>query len=372
MTGNWRRRACWILRLGGGLLAAWLVFPVPAVRSETPKPALALEGLDPIALADGRRVPGLESLETVHGLFRYRFASAENQRAFAAAPEKRGIQFGGACGKMGPFSGMGNPSRFLVHDRHIYIFASDFCVDAFKKDPEAHIEKANPVPKGTAEQVERGKALIELALRGFGGADKVDRVRTLQELATHTYKARTETTVAPHRVFWAFPDRVRIEEEFKVPYGFAVRGAEAVQIAGEEHWPLESTTRAVAWRQALRFPLAMLRHRGDKGFVAIADGRGHVEDTPVERLTAALDGATSTWSIDPRTGHILQSEYRARLGTVGDHVVQYGDFREVSGITLPHEQRLIFNGKPITMPEVKIDRYIVNGEVKDSLFDPGK
>lgn len=349
---------------------AWFAAFVGAAGAEPPAAPLALKGLDPIALSEGKEVPGLESLESIHGRYRYRFANPENKTAFDAKPEERGIQFGGACGKMGPFSGNGNPDRFFVHDRRIYIFASESCRDGFKKNPDKHIEQPNPAPQGSEEQIKRGNALLQQVLAGFGGADKVDGIKNFQVIDKHVYKQGGKEVIGMHRVAWAFPNRVRIEEEFSVPYGFVVRGDAGFQVAGTEIWPLETSMRAVAWRQALRQPLALLRNRNAKGFIAAAKGESKVDDTPVELLAVALDGATSTWSIDPKTRRILQTAYQARRGTVGDNVVKFSDFREVNGLVLPHQRAVFFNGKAITSPEVRMERYIVNGDLKPDLFGP--
>jgi YHS domain-containing protein len=336
------------------------------------EPPLAVKGLDPIALSQGKEIAGLESLESRHGLYRYRFANKENKAAFEAKPEERGIQFGGACGKMGPFSGNGNPARFFVHDGRIYTFASESCRDSFKKDPEKHIERPNPVPQGSAEQRKRGGELVDLALVGFGGAKHVDGLKTLQEVTRQVYKHGEKETISKHQVAWAFPDRVRIVEEFSVPYGFVVDGQKGHQISGKESSTLENSMREVAWRQALRQPLAMLKNRNAKGFVAIAKGPGKVGETAVELLVVSLHGATSTWSVEPKSGRILQVQYEARRGMVGDNVVKFADFRDVDGLIMPYHRSTFFNGKAVTSPEVQIERIVPNGEINPEIFKPSK
>lgn len=343
-----------------------------ALTAGPPAPKLALKGLDPIALSAGKEVAGLDSLETCHGLFRYRFANAENKAAFEAKPEERGIQFGGACGRMGPFSGNGNPERFYVHDRRIYVFASEGCRDSFKKAPEKHIERPNPVPEGTAAERKRGAELLELALVGFGGAKRVDGLKSIQEFTRQAYKQGDKEVVSTYQVAWAFPDRVRIVEEFSVPYGFVVSGQKGYQMYGKDSWELESSMREVAWRQALRQPLAMLRNRSTPGFVAIAKGPGKVDDTAVELLVVALHGATTTWSVEPKSGRILQVEFQGRRGTVGDNAVKFSDFREVDGLVMPHQRAEFFNGKRVSSPEIRIERFVPNGELKPGTFMPSE
>lgn len=330
------------------------------VRAETPAPALALKGLDPVALAAGKEVPGLESIESEFGKFKYRFATPENKKLFDAKPADHCIQFGGACGKMGPFSGSGSTERFFIHDKRIYVFASEFCRDAFKTDPEKYIERPNPVPAGTADEKKRGAALVEKTLEGFGGAKAVDAVKSLQRVEKITYKQGGKETVGAGRAYWVYPDRVRVEEDYGTPYGHAVNGGKGFELYGKQDWPLEPALRDDAWRRALRDPLVMLRNQTAKGFTAVARGEHRVE--------VALDGATSLWTLDPKTGRIVKAEYKTLRATVGDLVIEYSDFKPVNGLVLPHATTESFNVKLVAVPEKRIEKLIVDGDVKSELF----
>lgn len=111
------------------------------------KPQVAravLLGHDPVRLAEGREVAGLESLEVTHGRYRYLFESAETKARFLKDPEAYAIQLDGACAFMaitGAPPGSGEPSRYWVHDHRIYIFASENCRNSFKADPRRYLPK---------------------------------------------------------------------------------------------------------------------------------------------------------------------------------------------------------------------------------------
>lgn len=348
-----------------------LVFAA-SVTAETPEPVLALKGLDPIELGRGKEVPGQEALECRQGLYRYRFANAENRRLFESKPKEYGIQFGGACGRMGPFSGNGHPDRFWVHDRRIYLFASEACRNSFKKDPEKHIDRPNPVPDAAAERLKRGAALLELALNGFGGADRVDGLKSYQETVKQLYRSGNQESSSTRRLTWVFPDAVHMVEEFSNPYGYAARGPAAIQIAGKQSWPINSNLRDIAWRQVLREPLPLLRQRKTKGFLAVAGAPVMLDDMQVEQLIVALHGGTTTWSIDPKTGRIVQVAYQGRRWTIGDIKVKFSDFRSVKGLILPHKRQEFFDGKPVTNPEQELQGIVLDGEVKMELFPGAK
>lgn len=351
------------------LLVLFFLFAgATSASAQSPRPVLAIKGLDPVALASGKEVAGKESIGAIYGLFEYHFASEENRKEFLKDPQGHGVQFGGACGKMGPFSGMGSPDRYFVHAGKIYLFASEGCREGFKAAPEQHIEVANPVPTGTAEEKKRGTELIELALKGFGGKDKVDSLKSLEIHEASVYVIDGKETAYPHRLKFRFPLEVLLEDDFGSIYGYVVAGDKASQIAKEEMWPLESLVRDVARRQVLRYPILMLKNREHQDFVAFGRADGVVGDIAVKRLEVALYGATSTWSIDPATGRVLEVAYFARQARNGDNVVQYSDFRNVDGLTLPYARKRFFNGKESKSPVIRLEKYVVNGAIDDPRF----
>lgn len=343
-----------------GSFAIVLLTGLAAVRADTPPPALALKGLDPVALAAGTELAGDAKIEASVGRFTYRFANEANKKTFLSKPEQHAIQFGGACGKMGPFSGTGSPDRYFIHDRRIYIFASEFCRDAFKKAPEKYIELPNKVPAGTEHEKKAGAKLVTRALDGFGGAKIVDSLKTLRRVEKIVYRQNGKETVGTGRTTWMFPNAVRVEEDYGTAYGHVVNGLTGFELYGPQDWTLEPALRDDAWRRALRTPLLMLRHREAKGFVAVARGANRVE--------VALDGATCLWTLDEKTGRILRNEYTARRGTVGENIVVYSEFKPVNGLVLPHKLTESFNGKEITSPERTIQSLDVNAEVDPKLF----
>lgn len=340
--------------------AALMILFATTGKSETPAPVLALNSLDPIELAAGREVNGIETHESTFGRFRYRFTNEKNKQMFLGNPALHAIQFGGACGKMGPFSGTGNPGRFFVYDNRIYIFASEFCRDSFKKNPAIHIDKANPGISGSDEERRKGTILIEKVLKGFGGAKPVDAMKSLRKVEKITYREGKKETIGHGQATWVFPDCIRVEEDFGTPFGHVVKGQGGFELYGQKSWSLEPAMRDVAWRSALRHPLMMLHNRNSKGFVAM--GRGENE------LEVSLDGSTSLWTLDLNTGHILKVEYTGRHGTVGKIVKYYSDFKPVNGVVIPHSCKEFFNDRELTTPERQVQSIVVNPELNAGQF----
>lgn len=342
--------------------------------AQTPKQVVTvLKGFDPVELVNGKEVPGQENLSVTRVRYRYLFANETNKRTFEKSPAEYQIQLGGGCGQMGSLSGAGNPDRFYVFNQRIYIFASESCRNSFKKNPDAHVETSNAVPTGTAAEKKRGQELIALALKGFGGAAKVDGVKNYQTKLKLGYKQGDKTLEYPQTLTIAFPGQYRNEYNWgSSQTGDVLLPAGAVSLttnsAGSDAWQREEPVKVALERAMYREPLAILKARKEKGFVAFAAGKTKVGDTEVELLKVAFKGATSMLSIDPATGRVVQISYRDRKGAFGDVVKTFSDFRAVDGVTLPFGVAESFNGKAVTSPLVTVESVAINGKLDPKLF----
>ena len=149
-----------------------------ASEASADRPALALDGLDPVALIEGLEIEGREDLSTVDGRFEYRFASKKNRRRFEQDPQRWGIQLDGQCAKMGSLPG--NPSHFAVVEEQLYIFGSDECREDFVADPEAYLPASDKVAvRQVAIVVFEGVELLDFAgpgevFKAAGGFEAFD------------------------------------------------------------------------------------------------------------------------------------------------------------------------------------------------------
>jgi len=130
---------------------------------------LALQGLDPIALIDGKDVEGLYEFGVEHGGLLYLFANHENKRRFESDPERFGIQGDGSCPVVP--SATADPGIFVVHDGRIYTFASSACIEDFEADPDAYLgdpEARKSGKRNVAVLLYEGVELLD-----FGGPGEV-------------------------------------------------------------------------------------------------------------------------------------------------------------------------------------------------------
>ncbi|WP_422929732.1 DJ-1/PfpI family protein [Singulisphaera sp. PoT] len=142
-------------------LAIVLAFGQPGQAADEkaakPNSPVALKGLDPISLAEGRQEKGNADLATAHGRFRYLFTTAEHKNLFEKAPDLHALQRDGMCTAMPNVPA--SPDIFLVHDGKIYGFGSPSCRARFKADPQAFLKPR----KNVAILIYEGVELLDFA-----------------------------------------------------------------------------------------------------------------------------------------------------------------------------------------------------------------
>jgi YHS domain-containing protein len=107
-----------------------------SMASPSASAALALRGLDPVMLVEGREERGKPEIEMVHEGYRYQFVSEPTRAQFAYDPERYSIQNDSCIVVPGaPL----DPSLFAVHEGRIYGFATDGCVARFKANPGSYL-----------------------------------------------------------------------------------------------------------------------------------------------------------------------------------------------------------------------------------------
>ena len=107
---------------------------------------LALHGVDTVAfIKTGNRIQGSANFTAVHDGVAYYFSTQANLDAFTAAPGNFLPQNGGFC-TFGVSVGKkfdGDPRWADVRDGKLYVFLSEAIFNAYLRDPEAAIAKAD-------------------------------------------------------------------------------------------------------------------------------------------------------------------------------------------------------------------------------------
>src|SRR5947209_1942217 len=94
---------------------------------------VALKGLDPVLLTEGKQVKGQAGLSVTRDDFRYLFVDATSKARFDKDPKRYEIQFHGKCAMMP--EAPAQPDLFTVYKGRIYAFGSEACQESFRDEP---------------------------------------------------------------------------------------------------------------------------------------------------------------------------------------------------------------------------------------------
>lgn len=110
-----------------------------------PAPGLAVHGYDVVSFfTDGKPAQGDANFSVVHNDATYRFANQSHLDAFQANAEKYVPGFGGFCAYGVSVGALfdGDPRYWKIVDDKLYLNLDQGIADAFRKDVQAALEKA--------------------------------------------------------------------------------------------------------------------------------------------------------------------------------------------------------------------------------------
>ena len=323
-------------------------------RAQNSETVIPLEGLDPVMLSQGKEVQGDMKFKVTRGKFQYLFANAENKATFEKDPARYEIQLDGACARMGAPT-TGNPDLYFVHNGRIYIFGSEECQTHFKAAPEKYLEVPAAPKSPTEEMIKRGQELLGKAVEALGGGSKLDQLVSFQKTDQRGNQVKSILTMA-------FPDTLR-QEIVRPNFTLVsvITPAESFVVAPNGARPMPEGNRAAIYKELYHELVVLFRARTRSDFKASANGN----DVDVE-----LPGFTTTLGIDPGTGRVVSQTYKGRGpgGMLGQIVINYSDYRNVDGLSLPFKTTATFDGEPLPPLSATIETIKVNGQIDPSSF----
>lgn len=337
--------------------------------------------VDAVELIAGRETAGKPEYVVVREGIEYQFATEENQATFEKEPAKFAVADGGACGRMGPLSGLGDARRYAVHAGRIYFFASDGCRAGFLKEPEQYIEVDDEVPFGSNDQVLKGRATLDKVVAWAGGAERLKAIMSYRESAARTEKQGGKDWAVTNETVIVFPNSYFQKEAWNDSWFSTLSGAQGGAMGSKRGKEPIAASRTRAFDRAMaRLPIALLKAHVDgspkadcPGLVLIGEGEGELDGAPVEFVKVWLNGSGARLTVDKATGKLLALAFHGRDGTmkVGDSVRRFTTFATVGGVTLPTAYLVSSNGKELAGASGKIDTFEINPKIADGLFDVG-
>jgi hypothetical protein len=242
-----------------------------------------------------------------------------------------------------------------------------------KVDESAKAHRLGAVEIEARRKAEQEKnALIDRALSGMGGAERVDSVKTLILVG----KTRTTSPEGPveteDRTTIRFPHFYRLDitvgagkfSKLAVSEGVYLIGPTgAVQLPEAEKRRVESSI--------MRNPLMLMKTRRDRAFSASPAGVTRIGGRAVDLLDIRVVFDSTTLAVDRENGRILELRYKTRGGEQEKEAlmtVSYSDFRTVDGLSFPFVSESSFDGKNVSqarLREIQVDRTVDSG-----LFQP--
>jgi len=304
--------------------------------------------LDPVALIGGREVPGKPEFVERHEGAEYHFESAESRAVFVADKGKYAAVDGGACGSMGPLSGVGDARRATVYQGKLYFFASDGCKATFLRDPGKCIEVAAAKPTGDAAATERAAELLDKLTAWCGGAEALKQLQTLEMTTTNVTKSGDKEWKNVRTTRIAFPDRFAERDAWNDSWWeFVSAGGVGGSKSHKESIALAESRRAAFVRWMLRHPIVLLKMRDRPGFVAMAD-EPKAESVPGDAVMQVwCAGALTRIAIRESDGSLLWIEFVGRDETlkIGTMRRVFTRFETVNGVRMPVEWKRIADDK---------------------------
>ncbi len=214
-----------------------------------------------------------------------------------------------------------------------------------------------------------GRSLMDLALRGLGGAAVVDSVKAVSregEVVANTPQG--EMTLGIDSIE-SYPSSIR--QTMKTPMGemtMVATSDSGFMLMGGQSRPLPGSQKADLLKSLAKSPIFILQNRSDSDYVFSSAGTEMVDGKKVSVLDVDADGTRVRWFIDPKTGYIVRSQSSGTdmAGSPVTETTNYSDFRKVEGLVQPHKAVVMQNGEPSAT--VMINAIDVNPTIGAEVF----
>lgn len=348
------------------------VAPPPAEAGATPNletspPPSRVMPADAVILQRGTVAQGNPAIFADWEGNRYLFSSEETRTVFRNDPATFAARDGGACGRMGPLGGLGDARRYAIEEGLLYFFASDACMERFRKEPRRYMEPYDLLPSGSPEQQTAGLAAFARWVSWSGGREAI--------VASDRYSQQQSRETLSGGQRWSLTENIQVDGPRTMrrtdTWRPLDRAADAITINTETNSEVAVLTDGKGVRSLLvptrresfersinRLPYCILRarYRPEAGFLAIRTGEGPINGVECDFVRTWFGGNATTLAIAKSTGELVQMAYvgrddESRVGNIVMNVLRSGDERV---LRLPTQWAVFGEGQTQTAPGPEI------------------
>lgn len=346
--------------------------PPPAEAGATPNlettpPPSRVMPADAVILQRGTVAPGNPAIFADWEGNRYLFSSEETRTVFRNDPVTFAARDGGACGRMGPLGGLGDARRYAIEEGLLYFFASDACMERFRKEPHKYMEPYDLLPSGSPEQQTAGLAAFARWVSWSGGREAI--------VASDRYSQQQSRETLSGGQRWSLTENIQVDGPRTMrrtdTWRPLDRAADAITITTETNSEVAVLTDGTGARSLLvpsrresfersvnRLPYCILRarYRPEAGFLAVRTGEGPISGVDCDFVRTWFGGNATTLAIAKSTGELVQMAYigrddESRVGNIVMNVLRSGDERI---LRLPTQWAVFGEGRTQTAPGPEI------------------
>ncbi|HTD24131.1 MAG TPA: pitrilysin family protein [Terriglobales bacterium] len=235
--------------------------------------------------------------------------------------------------------------------------------------PEAPPSAVSASAKPAATNPE-GKALIAKVATALGDKKKLRAVKSIRQTITSVRKTPQGDISLDIDQTIVYPDQVYVKAKTSMgEMTTVITPQKASMDMGGQHRDMPSAMRDENLKVIRRDPIYILQHAGDSKYTFTASGDDTIEGVQTKILAINADGIEVKWYVDPSSGHLLRAAFHTQtMQGPAERVVDYSDWRDASGLSLPYKRTVTENGA--TSSEDTIKSIELNPVVDPKLFTP--
>jgi hypothetical protein len=221
---------------------------------------------------------------------------------------------------------------------------------------------------------------LEQAARAVGGGARLDALKGWRIELLRVQPSPKGPLTYSELTTVVLPDRVRNERRAAFgtvitvdapddAFGIFIR-PDGVAFGDERPLAQREALAADVKREQARELLGLLRARRAAGVILAATSTARAGEPPVASVVVRSALAHVTLGVDERNGRILSEAYRDRGpdGSFGEILLEFSDYREVDGLSLPFVAHASFDGQPAPRLGYTVKEWKLDPDVDASLF----